>query len=61
MQLGLRDWPSLLQHHLGFAVLAALGVLVALLTPFVGQWVGVGRDGLCHWELDLVKEDKGGK
>ena len=47
VQLGLRDWPSLLQHHLGYAVLAALGLLVALLTPLVGErGPGFGRVGL---------------
>ena len=36
MRLGLYDWQDLVHHHIGYAVLAGAGVVLALLLPFVG-------------------------
>ncbi|XP_043200712.1 prominin-like protein isoform X4 [Amphibalanus amphitrite] len=59
VQLGLRDWPTLLNHHLGFAILAALGILVAVLTPFVGMIVCCCRcAGRCGGRTDPYEKKR---
>lgn len=39
VQLGLYDWQDLVHHHIGYAVLAGAGIVLALLLPFIGLLV----------------------
>ncbi|XP_037093823.1 prominin-like protein [Pollicipes pollicipes] len=59
VQLGVRDWPSLVRHHLGFAVLTAVGLLLVLITPLAGLVVCCCRcAGKCGGGSDVYEKKR---
>ncbi|XP_043234601.1 prominin-like protein isoform X2 [Amphibalanus amphitrite] len=61
VELGLYDWQDLVHHHIGYAVLAGGGIVLALLLPFVGLVVCCCRcSGRCGGRVQSYDKKKDG-
>ncbi|XP_037074037.1 prominin-1-like [Pollicipes pollicipes] len=59
VHLGLYDWSTLVHHHLGYAILAGVGIVLALLTPFIGLIVCCCRcSGKCGGRVEPYDKRK---
>ena len=61
VELGLYDWQDLVHHHIGYAVLAGFGIVLALLLPFAGLVVCCCRcSGRCGARVASYDKKKDG-